>query len=368
MGNYDVNSWKERIDPNFDNLIRVYADFIRLSHICSDDKNKRYLSIDNESLKVLERKSYPPLFKQIKYNAKNVRKTVRDIVNLGASKDIECIMNLILNVSKGLIELGGVKNFAQRQKTANELCNEFKMNIFTMINGLPNKESRDYYRKCFDIYQTPEKCTAFLEGKTEKELTKAILDMGSDLTALVYQTMFRNYWESENNSSPNGKKINKLNMIKLAMLEVYNLISKVKYKKSLYLLIEEGRKGNEESLFNAIHIDKTLFEECWVRKRIRRAFYSGDSRFFKRLGMEISKPPLGGRVTYEEAILILLFLWEMGLYRLEYREIMDLFKENGIMIPKDRHGNESMESLSKLIWRLKNEDLLLDYEKIIEDL
>jgi hypothetical protein len=60
------DSWKKKIDPAFDDLIKVYLDNIELTHICSTDKHKRYLSLDNESLKVQARKGYPPLLKEFK--------------------------------------------------------------------------------------------------------------------------------------------------------------------------------------------------------------------------------------------------------------------------------------------------------------
>jgi hypothetical protein len=62
------NSWKEKIDPAFDDLIKVYLDYINLTHICITDKckrHKRYLFIDDESLKVLEHKGYPPLLTRL---------------------------------------------------------------------------------------------------------------------------------------------------------------------------------------------------------------------------------------------------------------------------------------------------------------
>ena len=58
------NSWKEKIDPAFDDLIKVYLDYIKLTHSCSANIHKRCLSLDDESLKVLKRKGYPPLLKE----------------------------------------------------------------------------------------------------------------------------------------------------------------------------------------------------------------------------------------------------------------------------------------------------------------
>ncbi len=52
------NSWKEKIDPAFDDLIKVHLDYIKRTHICSIDKRKRYLSLDDESSKVLEHIEY----------------------------------------------------------------------------------------------------------------------------------------------------------------------------------------------------------------------------------------------------------------------------------------------------------------------
>jgi hypothetical protein len=58
------DSWKEKIGPAFDDLIKVHLDYIKRTHLCSIDKRKRYLSLDDESLKVLARKGYPPLLKE----------------------------------------------------------------------------------------------------------------------------------------------------------------------------------------------------------------------------------------------------------------------------------------------------------------
>ena len=68
------NSWKEKIDPAFDDPIKVHLDHIELTRICSTDKRKRYLSLENESLKVLERKGYPPLLKEFNPNPKKAER------------------------------------------------------------------------------------------------------------------------------------------------------------------------------------------------------------------------------------------------------------------------------------------------------
>ncbi len=67
-------SWKEKIDPAFDDLTKVHLDYIKRTHICSIDKRKRYLSLDDESLTVLKSKGYPTLQREFKTNLKNLKK------------------------------------------------------------------------------------------------------------------------------------------------------------------------------------------------------------------------------------------------------------------------------------------------------
>ena len=89
----ETNSWKEKIDPAFDELIKVYMDFIKNTCICTSDKKKRYLTLDDESLKVMERKRYPPLLKEFKPNSRNLKKLTDDMIAIGASPDIMHILD-----------------------------------------------------------------------------------------------------------------------------------------------------------------------------------------------------------------------------------------------------------------------------------
>ncbi len=97
-------SWKKKIDPAFDDLIKVYLDYIKHSHVCSFDKRKRYLSLDNESLKVLKRKGYPPLLKEFKSSLRNLKKLMSDTIAIGANPDSmlisECIEYVVILFNK----------------------------------------------------------------------------------------------------------------------------------------------------------------------------------------------------------------------------------------------------------------------------
>ncbi len=94
------NSWKEKIDPAFDDLIKVHLDYIKRTHICSSDKRKRYLSLDDDSIKVLERKGYPSLLKEFKPNPRNLRKLINYTISIGASPDSMLILEYFKNIDK----------------------------------------------------------------------------------------------------------------------------------------------------------------------------------------------------------------------------------------------------------------------------
>jgi len=351
-------SWKEKIDPAFDELIKVHLDFIKNTCICANDKYKRYLTLDEESLKVLERKRYPPLLKEFKPNPRNLKKLTNDTVTLGASPDIMHILDYLKNTAK---LLNKNKKEMSKSENKNKYSDALKSSIMGMINGLPREDSRNYYKKCLEIYFSPEKTKVFVEGKNQKELMKYLNDIGADLICLMYQIGIRGYWDSQDKSYED-KKINKPILINIGMQQMYNAISIMTYKKTLAELLEEAR-NSDESLYKAMHLDKTLFEVDWVRKRIRKAFYSGDSTFFKQLGQAIIKPPIPANLMYGEAIIILASLWFLGLYRLDNSELMELLKECGVMIPPEDTG-----AFRQFVRRLKDDNVIEDFDKLFNDL
>ena len=351
---YDKNSWKKKIDPAFDDLIKVYLDYIKRTHICSIDKRKRYLSLDDESLKVLERRGYPPLLRELKPNPRNLKKLMNYTIGVGASPDSMLILECFKNIDK---LLNKKKKKKSKGVSKNKYSDALESNIMSMINGLPREDSRNYYKKRLLVDLSPKKTKAFFEGKTQKELIKDLVDIGIDVTCLMFQTGFTGYLDLPNGNC-NGKKFIKSNVVNLAMQQTYNSISIMTYKKSLSELLEEAQK-NDESLYNAIHLDKTLFDKGWVRKRIKRAFYSGDSIFFKELARAIKKPPIDAKLMYGELVIILSSLWLLGLYRLDNSELMELLKTNGVPIQED------IDTFRKYIDRLKDDNILFDPDKLI---
>lgn len=352
-------SWKKKIDPAFDDLIKVYLDYIKLTHICNLVKDtkykkytryKRYLFLDD--VKVLERKGYPPLLREFKSNLRNLKKLTNDAIACGASPDIMFISECI----EYMLKLFN-KNDEKKSKRRNKISDTLKSKIMSMIRILPREDSGNYYKNRLQIYLLPKEAKAFVEGKTQNDLQKVISEILNDTFCLMFQVGISGYWDSQTESY-NITKANKSDLIAVAMQQVYDSISILTYKKSLVELYEEAQ-NNDESLCNAIHLDKTLFEEDWVRKRIRKAFYSGDSDFLKKLGRAIAKPPIPAKIEHGELLLTLVKFWPMGLCRLEIKELMGLLKSSRVPMQDD------IENFGTYIKRLKRSNVLFDVDKLI---
>ena len=106
-------SWKKKIDPAFDDLIKVQLDNIERTHVCSIVEDERYLSLDEESLKALESEEYPPQIRKINPNLTNLNELMNDVFISGAvpnskiiSESIECILILSDNNENKKIKRG----------------------------------------------------------------------------------------------------------------------------------------------------------------------------------------------------------------------------------------------------------------------
>jgi len=361
------NNWKKKIDPAFDDLIKVYLDYIKFTHICSLDKRKRYLTLEDASLKVMERKGYPPLLKEFNPDQRDLKELMNDIVVIRASSDSKLISESIEYIVI-LVKDNEDKKLKREIKSKYE--DALKSNIISMIKGLPREDSRNYYKRRLEIDLSTEEAKPLTKKKVHKKIA-VTNEMLKDIFCLMHQTGIKGYWGSQGESY-NDKEIDKLNFINLVMQQVYDDISKRAYKKSLIQLLEEAR-NDDEILYKAIRLDKTLFDEDWVRERIRKAFYSGDSRFFNELGKAIIKYPIPLRgiqgkfkVEQEESILeygkltlILLKLWPIGLCRLEIRELVGLLKACGLSTQEDD------KTFRTYINRLRKSNVLLDLDKLI---
>ncbi len=162
------NSWKKKIDPAFDDLIKVHLDYIELTHICSTDIHKRYLSLYDESLKVLEHKGYPPLLREFNPNLKNLKELMNDAIIIGASSDSklisECIEYMVILFNKN-------ENKYSQREIKNKYADALKSTIISMIKGLSRDDSRNYYKKTLGLIYHLKKPNHLSKEKLKRNLT-----------------------------------------------------------------------------------------------------------------------------------------------------------------------------------------------------
>lgn len=92
-------------------------------------------------------------------------------------------------------------------------------------------------------------------------------------------------------------------------------------------------KGDGNSLFKAVTIDKSVLYLDEVRVRVLTAQLSGDSKFFTKLGKAIVDNPLKKIGQHGKTYAVLKMFWFHGLYKLTNEELYDFLKSCGLIPP-----------------------------------
>ncbi|MBI1910367.1 MAG: hypothetical protein HYS21_00010 [Deltaproteobacteria bacterium] len=316
------NNWKSKIYPYFHELIRIYRNFLELCHLPT---NSGFVALDDDSFRFMELKGFPSLIEQSKSNLN--KKALQDFKQFGVSNDIKYVANLSES--------------------------NLKKSILKILEGLPS-ESKAYYIRQFNLFEAEKQMKASSSARALKEDLKLNKEQTRDLAVLLLMAGLKGYWNLKKPNINKPTKVNRKHILKTSLSLIYDTVSQLTHKRPLKELIEEARKGNDDSLFKAIQINKTLFDLDWVRKRIRKAQFSGEADFFQSLAEAIGKDPLAHDIEYGELILILISFWKLGLCRLENNELMDLLEASGLRIQEDP------ETFRTFVNRLKKNNILTD--------
>lgn len=325
MATYKEASWKDKIDPAFNELIKSYLKYLGHIKLPAGDG---YICPDEKTLKLLERNGYPSLDGQYDLDFRMVTKAIPNLIKLGMSKKISATAKAVWRDIK-----------------------ELEKYVSNMVKQLPDGESKDYYKERFLLNKSKEELEQ-IKGQPIAELNELRKDILNDVSTLICHIWFKDM--HRNHLSSTNPAINDLGLHKVSLSTTFNTLSMLVHKKPMKKLLEEARLGNDESLVKAIQIDRTLFSVEFVRTRINKAQYTGDHFFFERLASSLKKSPLQNDVEYDEVLLVLMFFWKMGLYRLTIFEMMELLESAGLKL----QGDEG--SFRKFIAPYKKEGALTD--------
>lgn len=227
--------------------------------------------------------------------------------------------------------------------------------ITKLIHLLPI-ESQEYYKnkfKYFFVFELPDS----LAGLSEAEFRKKYKEYRSDWICLEMHSAARKAeYEYEANPSKYIKSKSKLSFFMQLLPSIYDTAAKLTFAEGFPPLLKKARKGDIESFFKLLQIDRSIVEFEWALKLIRKAQLRGDESFFNQMAKAITTSPLENTRLRGDVSIILLSFWNAGLYRLSVREIADLLESCGMQTPSDT------ESFRKFIRRLQ----LADIEKELE--
>lgn len=148
----------------------------------------------------------------------------------------------------------------------------------------------------------------------------------------VLEDIERGY-EGEWDGGPGGK-FSKGDVVALVTALQRNILSIMIYKKSLSSLIAEAREGDDDSLFHAIRLDRTVVSCPTVAMRISEAELRQEKRFFLRLISALKGPSKKHWEGYQDLRYSLVMLRELGFGELSDAELEHLLVDVLQVYPK----------------------------------
>ena len=121
-----------------------------------------------------------------------------------------------------------------------------------------------------------------------------------------------------------GGKFRKAHVIALATALQRNVLSVMIYKQSLSSLIAEAREGNDDSLFKAIRVDRSVVSCPTAALRISKAELLQEKLFFIRLKSALKGPSKKYMEAYQGLRYSLVVLRELGFDQLSDAQLEHL--------------------------------------------
>lgn len=328
MGNYDKNSWKEKIDPTFDKPIKFYLKFLRTIQNLPNDGQ---ISFKDEFKELINKNSHFQSF--YKHEFKKEILGFHKGIGLINEEELRMLKNLLFSINK-------YNNILKKlQKTTTfQFFTKLQLGIQTgkikmemkslqkLAEKLPEEESRKYYI---------DKIKGFTEDMGKKHFFQIQEDFISVAFTLIVRNVFIKLEELSNAEDEQAGVEHLKNQIVINQIIgfLYSVMTQIAHQKNMSDLLDDINKGDDNSIHKAVTVDKSLIYYEPVQKRIFEAQISGDTEFTDKLGKRIQKKPLESTGQHGETYAILSLFWKMELYKLTYSEIHYLLTSCGLHPP-----------------------------------
>jgi hypothetical protein len=317
---FENPSWKQKLDPAFDRLIKFYLQFLDMSGLPS---NEGWIVFDERFYKLWEKKG--------------MRGWLNDY-----DKERSDESRMLI---KSLTQQGGTVKEIRKKKR------DFKKWLSDEIKVLPG-DSQKYYMRVFEPYYSEAIKNDPIGRESLEEAKERIRNCLADVYVLTMH-IFLIELETEVKSTARElleKKYTKLPVVMDILLSLYDSISRLVFQESLFELIRKAKEGSEDHFFKLLQIDRSAVDFEWARIMIRKAQMTGNEEFFRKMAKSITSSPLQNAKVYGQVRIVVLLFWSLGLRKLENNELIELLEDCGLRVQDDP------ESFRKFINRLVSSD------------
>ena len=116
----------------------------------------------------------------------------------------------------------------------------------------------------------------------------------------------------------------KQDLIGLVFALQKTILSIMIYQKTMQTLVEEVRRGNDDSLFDAVRLDRSIVACPTFAARIAKAEFTSDKHFFIRLRNAFKGPTQKHWQSYQDLRFALFTLRDLGFDSLTDDQLVDL--------------------------------------------
>lgn len=313
MGLSKTDTWKSKIDPAFNEMVKTYLSLTREHKKLFGDGHFGVKDEFSENLKGLDQHGF--------YLNSEIQK----------GNIFECLNSLGITELAVFNDLKG--NVIQKQE-------ESFNSLISLFQNFPER-SKEFYTKKFNSILDG----SFLipvDGPSERDKNKVIKRATEEFSALLCSLLCR-YLFLRLEEVLKEETIEDEDFIKnpailgFFLSSFYTLLAQIAHQRTIPELLAAG---DDNSLLKAITIDKSLLYSDAVKDRFMKAHISGDAGFIEKVGKAISKKPLNKEAQHYETYLVLKLFWKAGLSKLKREDLYYFLKSCDLVPPNYPYGFE----------------------------
>lgn len=239
----------------------------------------------------------------------------------------------------------GRKKSTKKQEIDTTIINSIKavVEFLNIVGQIDEPDSKEILEKLKN--SNIKSFKPFYEGNEHLQLIDLVRFLGSQDLSNIRD----NKKKQEMLGRQLLEKISTPEMIVYTAFQTLNFVCCLINKKSLRILYDEARNGNQKSLLTLLRYDKTLFDHEWFRELIMRKMIEGNYYFFEKIGDAIkSEPPLGRQKRGKLKIVLLMF-WHSVFKKLTWNERLNLLDKFGLTDIPGKKEKMDVDALKHLV-------------------